>query len=100
METYVDLGELVPDGLAFAANGDLYVVTYRPDAVFVIRAGSRRVELVAEDPTGTVLASPTNLSFGMIADEPVLFCANIGRWHIAVLPLGVPGLPLAYPDLP
>jgi gluconolactonase len=100
VETYLDLGDLVPDGLAFAENGDLYVVTYRPDAVFVIRAGSRRLELVAEDPTGTVLASPTNLAFGTLAGDPVLFCANIGRWHIAVLPLGVPGLPLAYPDLP
>jgi hypothetical protein len=100
VETYAELGELVPDGLAFARNGDLYVVTYRPDAVFVVRDGTRRVELVAEDPTGTVLASPTNLAFGTIDDEPVLFCANIGRWHIAVLPLGIAGLPLAYPELP
>jgi gluconolactonase len=99
VETYVDLGDLVPDGLAFAADGDLYVVTYRPDAIFVVRAGSRDVALVAEDPTGTILASPTNIVFGAIDGEAVLFCANIGRWHIAVLPLGVPGLPLAYPSL-
>ena len=100
VETYIDLGDLVPDGLAFAENGDLYVVTYRPDAIFVVRAGTRDVELVAEDPTGTILASPTNLAFGTIDGEPVLYCANIGRWHIAVLPLGVPGLPLRYPALP
>jgi gluconolactonase len=100
VETYVELGDLVPDGLAFAENGDLYVVTYRPDAVFVVRNRTREVELVAEDATGTVLASPTNIAFGSLSGDPVLFCANIGRWHVAVLPLGVRGLPLAYPDLP
>jgi gluconolactonase len=100
VETWIDLGNLVPDGLAFAENGDLYVVTYRPDAVLVIRNGSRRVELVAEDLAGSVLAAPTNVAFGIVGGEPVLFCANIGRWHVALLPLGVPGLPLAYPSLP
>ena len=90
----------MPDGLAFASDGDLYVVTYRPDAIFVVRSGTREVALVAEDPTGTILASPTNVAFGTIDGEPVLYCANIGRWHVAVLPIGVQGLPLAYPSLP
>jgi hypothetical protein len=54
---------------------------------------------VAEDLSGTVLAAPTNLAFGEVEGDPTLFCANIGRWHIAAVPLGVRGLPLAYPRI-
>ena len=99
VEDYALLEGTLPDGLAFAENGDLYVVTYRPDAVFVIRAETREVELFASDPEGALLASPTNLAFGQIAGAPVLFSANIGRWHITSMPVDVPGLPLNYPDI-
>jgi gluconolactonase len=87
----------LPDGLAFDENGDLYVVTYRPDAVYRIRAGSSEAELYAHDPEGTLLDAPTNLAFGEIDGEPRLFAANIGGWHIAELAVPAPGLPLPYP---
>lgn len=90
----------VPDGLAFDANGNLYVVTYRPDSVFVIPAGSDTAEPYAADPEGTVLASPTNLAFGEVDGEPRLFAANIGRWHVASMPVPTGGLPLNFPDAP
>jgi gluconolactonase len=97
VEDYVLLDGLVPDGLAFAENGDLYVATYRPDAVLVVRAGSRNVDVLAHDPAGGVLASPTNVAFGRHADAPFLFVANIGRWHVARIPVAVRGAPLHHP---
>jgi sugar lactone lactonase YvrE len=97
VEDYALLPGTLPDGLAFDETGDLYVVTYRPESVWVIRAGTRRVELVAHDPEGQALASPTNLAFGHVGGEPRLYAANIGRWHVAELPAAAPGQPLAYP---
>jgi gluconolactonase len=99
-EDYALMEGTVPDGLAFAENGDLYVATYRPDAIYVVRAGTRAVELYVSDPLGDVLASPTNLAFGTRAGAPALFVANIGRWHVAAVPVAVAGLPLAYPTDP
>lgn len=90
----------LPDGLAFDERGDLYVVTYRPDAIYVIPAGSDRAELYVQDPEGSVLASPTNVAFGAVDGEPRLFVANIGRWHVATVPVPAPGLPLCHPDAP
>ena len=91
----------LPDGLAFDEEENLYVVTYRPDAVYLIPRGSREPVLVAHDPEGAVLASPTNITFGLVDGEPRLLVANIGRWHIASVPVPVPvprrGLPLHYP---
>jgi sugar lactone lactonase YvrE len=99
-EDYVVLDGLVPDGLAFAENGDLYVATYRPDAVLVVRAGTRAVEVLAHDPAGGVLASPTNVAFARHEDAPCLVVANIGRWHLARIPVEVRGAPLHHPVAP
>ena len=41
----------LPDGLAFAGNGDLYVVTYRPDAVYIVRRGSHVAEMTCRRPS-------------------------------------------------
>jgi sugar lactone lactonase YvrE len=87
----------LPDGLAFADNGDLFVVTYRPEALWIVPAGSGRAELYASDPEGWVLASPTNLAFAA-GGARILYVANIGRWHIATVPAPVGGLRLHHPD--
>jgi gluconolactonase len=84
------------DGLAFDENGDLYVATYRPESVWVVPRGSSQAALYAHDPEGWVLASPTNLAFAP-GGERRLFAANIGRWHIAQLPVPAGGLSLQHP---
>jgi gluconolactonase len=96
VEDFAILEGTLPDGLAFDADGNLYVVTYRPDTVWVIPAGSRTAEPYASDPEGNILASPTNLAF-TTTGTPQLLVANIGRWHLTALPVEVPGLPLPYP---
>lgn len=96
VEDYVVLEGTLPDGLAFDRDGNLYVVTYRPETVWFVPAGGGSAEVYAHDPEGQLLASPTNLAFAAGGD-PRLLVANIGRWHLTALPVDVPGLPLAHP---
>jgi gluconolactonase len=95
-EDFVVLEETLPDGLAFDRQGNLYVVTYRPDTVWVVPAGKRTAEAYANDPEGNILSSPTNLAFAA-GDDCRLLVANIGRWHLTSLSVPHPGLPLPYP---
>ncbi len=84
----------VPDGMAFDAAGDLYVTCYASDNVYkVSRPG--KVQLLAYDPAGTMIARPTNVAFGG-ANFDRMFFANLGRWHICQAPAGVRGQPLVH----
>jgi gluconolactonase len=95
-EDYVVMEGTVPDGLGFDERGNLYVATYRPDAIWVVAADTRTAEIYAHDPEGRVLAAPTNLAF-TVTGPPMLLVANMGRWHLAAMAVDVPGMPLAYP---
>jgi hypothetical protein len=54
------------------------------------------VEIVAEDPQGTLLAAAMNIAFaGPELDR--LVCANLGRWHLALVDSRLRGIPLHYP---
>lgn len=72
----------VPDGLAFAPDGSLFVSCYEPSRIYRWRSGSD-LELLIEDPTATTLAHPTNIAFK--GDK--LYTANLGRWHITEIDL-------------
>lgn len=95
LEEVTRLEGTVPDGVAFTADGGVVVACYRPDRIVHLDvAGS--VEVVAEDPQGTLLGAPTNVSFaGPELDR--LVCANLGRWHLALVECGLRGAPLHYP---
>jgi sugar lactone lactonase YvrE len=96
LEEITRLEGTVPDGLAFTDDGGVLVSCYRPDRIVHIdREG--RVEIVAEDPQGTLLAAPTNVAFvGRALDR--LVSANLGRWHLSLLDVGLRGVPLHYPE--
>jgi gluconolactonase len=79
----------VPDGMAFDAEGNLYVTCYATHNLYRISPDSE-VALLAVDPQGTMLAAPTNLAF----DGFDLYVANLGRWHICRTTLSVQGRPL------
>jgi sugar lactone lactonase YvrE len=68
----------LPDGIAFDANGSLFVGCYEPSRILRIGADGRNVEVYVEDPTAHLLAHPTNIAF----DGSALFAANFGRWHV------------------
>ena len=95
-EIYAQLTGAIPDGLAFAANGNLYCSCYYPNRIYVIHP-DQNIELLIEDSTGEVLNQPTNIAF-----EPGgtrLFYANLGGAHIGALDVGERGMPLFYPKL-
>jgi gluconolactonase len=91
-EVFATLPESVPDGLAFDAEGNLYVSCYAPNRIYKI-APNRSVITLIDDWEAHTLSNPTNIAFGG-ANFDELFVANIGRWHIAKIALGVKGLKL------
>ena len=95
LEEIARLEGTVPDGIAFTDDGGVLVSCYRPDRI-VHLDGSGTVEVVAEDPQGTLLSAPTNVAFAG-ADLDVLVSANLGRWHLALVRTELRGLPLHYP---
>lgn len=92
-EVYATGLERVPDGLAFDVDGNLYVSCYASDNIYRV-SPERKVELLAYDRDGTTLARPTNLAFGGPRNDE-LYVANLGRWHINRVKLGIKGQLLA-----
>jgi gluconolactonase len=86
----------VLDGLAPTADGGLLVTCYRPDRLYHLDAGGT-ARVVAQDPQGTLLGAPTNVAFAG-AELEVAVVANLGRWHLTALELGVRGAPLHRPE--
>jgi gluconolactonase len=92
-EIYADQLARVPDGLAFDVQGNLYVTCYASDCIYRV-SSDRTLQLLAFDPEGTRIARPTNAAFGGAALDD-LYVANLGRWHISRVHLGVAGQRLA-----
>jgi sugar lactone lactonase YvrE len=91
-----DLPGTVPDGITFATDGSILIACYRPDAVLRWHPASG-LEVVAEDPEGTILAAPTNCAFTGPALDNVTV-PNIGRWHVTRFQVpGLAGERLFYP---
>jgi sugar lactone lactonase YvrE len=74
--------ESVPDGLAFAPDGTLYISCYEPSRIYRLKAGGS-LELLIEDPHATVIAHPTNVAL----KGDTMYTANLGRWHITAIDL-------------
>lgn len=83
----------VPDGVAFDCEGNLYCSCYAPSRIYKIDPQSC-VTVLAEDPTCHLLSNCTNIAFGG-PDFQSLYVANLGRWHISRIEMGVKGAPLA-----
>ncbi len=83
----------VPDGAALDATGNLYVTCYASHNIYRV-SPSGKVALFAVDREGTMIASPTNAAFGGANFDEIYF-ANLSRWHICRVRLGVKGQLLA-----
>ncbi|MHB8513306.1 MAG: SMP-30/gluconolactonase/LRE family protein [Actinomycetota bacterium] len=88
----------VPDGIAFDTEDRAYIFNYRPDRIDRVWPDGR-IETLAEDSEGTMLAAPTNGVF-LEPDRTRLIVASLGRWHLTECAFGATGIPLRYPDLP
>ena len=97
IRTVVELPGAVPDGVAFDTDGNLYIACYRPDRIYRCDS-SGKLEVLADDFEGTIIAAPTNIAF-CGAERDILLSANLGRWHITRYETGARGISLHYPDL-
>ena len=91
-DVYCTLPRTVPDGLAFEAEGNLLVSCYSPNILFHIDR-DRAVSTLIDDWDGHTLSNPTNIAFGG-KNLDQLFTANLGRWHITKIDIGITGHPL------
>jgi gluconolactonase len=83
-ELFRSLTGVVPDGLAFTASAELVVACYRPDALLLL--GAHTEEPLAADPTGILLAAPTNIAF-CGRDRTQLVAANYAARHLTIFHL-------------
>lgn len=95
-EIVTTLPGTVPDGLAFAASGNLYVACYVPDVILRMTP-DRHIETVVEDRMAERLNRPTNVAFA--PDSTRLLFANLGGSSVNAVDVGESGLPLPYPLL-
>lgn len=97
IQTVAHLTGAVPDGLAFDENGNLYISCYRPDRIYRLTSDNK-LDIYAEEPTGHLMAAPTNVAF-CGANLEMLVSTNLGRWHLTRYETGTKGLPIQYPKL-
>ena len=88
-EDVAHLPGVLPDGLAFDTEDNLYVACYEPSQVLRIAPDGTVVRLI-RDEEAHLFCHPTNLAFR----GNVLFTTNLGRWHITAIDTEVEGLPL------
>ena len=81
--------ERLPDGLAFDVQGNLYVSCYEPSRIYRLSPDGR-LDLLIDDPEAHTFCHPTNIAFR----GTDLFTANLGRWHVTRVEVGIEGLPL------
>jgi sugar lactone lactonase YvrE len=72
----------VPDGVAVAPDGTLYISCYEPSRIYRYQPGGP-LEVLIEDRAATTIAHPTNVALR----GSRLYTANLGRWHITVIDL-------------
>jgi sugar lactone lactonase YvrE len=76
----------VPDGLAFAPDGTLYISCYEPSRIYRQKPGGA-LEVLIEDRASTMISHPTNIAL----KGNKMYTANLGRWHITEIDLAGAG---------
>lgn len=91
-EVFATVPESVPDGVAFDADGSLYISCYAPNKIYKVTP-DQTITVLVDDWEAHTLSNPTNIAFGG-PDFDQLFTANLGRWHVTKIDLGIKGLKL------
>jgi sugar lactone lactonase YvrE len=97
LERVVELPFTTPDGLAFDAEGGLWIGCYQPNRIYRLDPAGE-LETVVDDWTGEYVLSPTNLAFAGSSLDVLLLASLCGWWVKAIDP-GVRGARLEYPDI-
>lgn len=91
----VGLPRTVPDGLAFDAEGNLFIACYTPDVIYHL-SPEGDLSVLAEDWESVTFATPTNIAFAG-PERRTLVVASLSRWHLTKGDMPVAGAPLRYP---
>ena len=94
-ETVVVLDQVVPDGLAFDADGGLWIGCWQPNRVYRL-APSGTLDVVVDDWSGVYAPTPTNLAFAG-PELDVLALASLGTLTVNACDPGVRGALLHRP---
>lgn len=82
------------DGCGFDEEGNLWVTIVSGARICAITPDQRLITVI-DDPQGTTLQLPTNISWGG-PERRDLYIGSVGMSHILTLSSPVPGLPLAH----
>jgi sugar lactone lactonase YvrE len=96
-EEVVALPRTVPDGLAFDADGGLWIGCYQPNHIYRLDSAGE-LDLVVDDWTGEYVMTPTNLAFAG-PELDVLVLASLCGWAVKAIDPGVAGAPLNRPRI-
>ncbi len=92
-EVFVTIPQILPDGIAFDEEENLYISCYTPNAIYKVNKQGE-MQLLIDDWEAHTLSNPTNIAFGG-ENFDQLFTSNLGRWHISKIPMQVKGQKLA-----
>jgi len=95
LEPVVVLDRAVPDGIAFDAEGGLWIGCWQPNRVYRL-APDGTLEIVVDDWSGVYAPTPTNLAFAG-PDLDVVALASLGTLVVTAFDPGVRGAPLHLP---
>jgi gluconolactonase len=94
-EEVLALPGTVPDGIAFDAEGALYIGCWRPDRIYRLSPAGA-LEIYLDDYTGEFMSTPTNLAFGGEGMR-TLYLAALAGWSVNAVDCEVAGHPLPRP---
>jgi gluconolactonase len=94
-EPVLVLDRVVPDGIAFDADGGLWIGCWQPNRVMRL-APNGALTVVVDDWSGVYAPTPTNLAFAG-PDLDVLVLASLGTLTVNACDPGVRGAPLHLP---
>ncbi|MFH1006067.1 MAG: SMP-30/gluconolactonase/LRE family protein [Candidatus Latescibacterota bacterium] len=98
-ERVVHMPRHIPDGIAFDAEGRLWIACHRPDAIYVFDLNSRRLELFVEDWQGEALRGPTDVAFAG-PNRDIMLAASLDNLCVHRLDsTGIQGLQLNHPNI-
>lgn len=98
-ERVVHMPRHIPDGIAFDAEGRLWIACHRPDAIYVFDLESKRLELFVDDWMGEALRGPTDIAFAG-PNRDIVLAASLDNLCVHRMDnAGVRGLPLNYPTI-
>lgn len=97
-EVVVELPRKVPDGVAFDAEGKLYISLYNPNIIYRYDLDKAELTTLFDDWEQLKLIAPTNIAFGG-TDMKTLLIANLCGWNIITASMEVAGHPVQYPKV-